>query len=151
MTFDDHEFTIDVTIDGVRTSLSEIDASSLPDATIQQAIEEETLTVKAKLPDTTDELNTQLEGEDLEAAVEMLVRRRAGRAAFNTSPMEVRQQALDAARSFDVQSFRGWINTRIEEAEEAVGIPQGGTSAAFTDATTSIMDPDHPDSNWNAR
>lgn len=140
MAFDDYDITIEVTVDEVRTALTEIDASTIPNATISQKIEEEKLIVEAELPDDLDELATS----SPKAAIEMLVRRRAARHSWHSSPTEVRQQALDAARSFDTQAFRGHLNDAVEEAYAVLGLDRDGSSAAIVDATTSMFDPDHP-------
>lgn len=130
--------TINVTIDDVRTSLNGIGSEFIPDATIQQAINEEELTVLAELPDGWDEeLADSLDGTSYEPAdaVELLVQRRAARNAFHSSPAEVRRQALDAVVSMDIQAFRGLLNKNVEKAYELIGVPRGGEAAAFVDAT----------------
>lgn len=135
--------TINVTIEEVRTSLNGIGSDYIPDATVEQAIEEATLTVLAELPDGWDSLlQERLEGTsyDPEDAVELLVQRRAARNAFHSTPTEVRRQALDAVVSMDIQAFRGMLNDNVEFAYELVDVPRGGKSAAFADATKSVFD-----------
>lgn len=149
MVFDDYEFEIDVTIADVRTALTDVNATTLPDETIQQAIDEETLIVKAELPDSVESL--AVDRDDAKAAVEMLIRRRAARGSWHSSPTEVRQQALDAARSYDAQAFRGRLNDNVDEAYAILGLDRDGTSAAFIETTTSQFDPDHPQSRGRRR
>lgn len=135
--------TINVTTEEVRTSLNGIGSDYIPDATVEQAIDEATLTVLAELPDGWDSLlQERLEGTsyDPEDAVELLVQRRAARNAFHSTPTEVRRQALDAVVSMDIQAFRGMLNDNVEFAYELVDVPRGGKSAAFADATRSVFD-----------
>lgn len=135
MPFSEYDINPTVTVSDVRTAFGDADATSIPDATIEQKIEEEELIVSAQLPDDLDELEVP-EGAR-EEAVEMLIKRRAARESWHSSPTAVRKQALDSAVSYDVQSFRGRLNDNVEEAYAVLGLDRGGDRAAFVDATGS--------------
>lgn len=124
--------SITVTADDIRTELDEIDADRLEESTIQRRIEDAEIEVEAALPsdwqtDTHEEITTE--------RVEMLVRRIAARDAFHSSPMKVREQALDAVVSWDIQSFRGRLNDRVSKAWELIGLPRADGPSPFATAT----------------
>lgn len=130
MGFDD----IDLTPDDVRTSLNEIPAKMIPDDVITGAIDDERVVLGSELPPE-DEWGEKPYADVTDERVELLWKRRAAREAFHASPTEVRRQALDAVVSYDIQAFRGRLNSKVRKAYEVLGLPQQGSSAAFVDAT----------------
>ena len=150
MPFSSYEIDPQVTIDDVHTALGEADGSAIPDETIRQKIEEEMLIVASHLPANLDELAIPKNAGEMDEAdvisiredgVEMLIRRRVARGSWHSSPTTVRKQALDMTVSYDIQSFRGRLNDNVEDAYDILGIPRGGSSAPFSDATGSAFKP----------
>lgn len=131
-----------VTVEDVRAILNEIDANQLPDSAIQAAIDDEETVVDAMLPPDWENAYDDLTTAQTEDLVAVYVKRRAAREGFNNSPMIARKQALDAVVSYDVQSFRGRLNDRVDEIEEILFPGHGGEHAAFVDATEHAGDQD---------
>lgn len=135
MPFSEYDIDPTVTVADVRTAFGDANADPIPDDTIEQRLDEEKLIVSAQLPDDLTDLEVP-EGAR-EEAVEMLIRRRAARESWHSSPTAVRKQALDSAVSYDIQSFRGRLNSNVEEAYAILGIDRDSTSAPIVDATGS--------------
>jgi hypothetical protein len=130
------EFDTTVTTDDVRTALAEVDEAFVPETTIYQ-----------KIGDAEFDVNFQLENYGIDThevkqkAFDLCVRAVAARQAWNSTPAEVRRQALDTVRSYDLQEMRHQLRRNEEEAWERLGIPaDDGTSAAFVDVTTHLGD-----------
>lgn len=119
-----------VTVADVRTALQEVDADAIPDSTIQAAIDDTEIHVGPNLPD-----DWESDDEITSRHVDNIVKHEAKKQAFNSAPMEVRVQALDAAVSMDIQAFRRQLTEDVEKAWSAIGHHRGGNSAAFIDAT----------------
>lgn len=129
-------FNSGVDVDDVRTELSDIPPSLISDSVIVDAIEDSELFVSVELDDDwPDNLPKEIDEETKGGVESMLVKRRAARKAWTSSPAEVRRQAIDAVVSYDIQEFRGKLNSRVDEVYELMGIHQDGDRAAFADVT----------------
>ena len=121
----------DVTIDDVRLALDDIDASALADEVVESAISDEEVIVGAMLPDDWEDHPDDYPEE----LVAKYIKFRAAHRSFHSSPVEVRKQALDAAVSYDIQSFRGRLTTNVQEIEDLLFPDLDGNTAAFVDVT----------------
>lgn len=136
-----------VTTEQVRAALNEIDESALPDATIEDALDDAEILVESQLPadlegsdrinlpDHWDELTETEQDEWIDKRVDHLIKHIAKRKAFNSSGAEVNVSAMEASVSMDINAFRGQLRRDVEQAWEALGFVQGGDSSPFVDAT----------------